>query len=234
MSSIDISNELANQHFQEDHIDLELEYIPVSDDDVVIKHDVESNAIAVGYLVQDGDIEWDGWEVNADEHSDVGDAGVFVEFNSEDARDRFGLRMENEGRTPLVVDKYKHTGVHYSVANTKPYPDRQWDVVPNGVFVPCDDIQEEYNKGNINYDQLVESANASLDVFSDYCNGHGYGAVVETFTRNADGEWSQQSIDDAWGIIGSEHAQNVLENDYMDGYPEFKKAPAYESGPGMG
>jgi len=234
MSSIYLKNEEANRHFNDEHINLELEFVPVDDDDVVIRHDVESNAIAVGYLVHDGDLEWDGWEINPDENSDVGEEGVFVEFNSEDSRERFKLRMENEGRTALVVDRYKHSGVDYSVSNTKPYPDRQWDVVPNGVFVPCDDVQEQFNRGDINYEQLIESANASLQVFSDFCNGYGYGAVMETFVQNDAGEWTQESIDDVWGMIGSDHAKGVLEDNFMDGYPEFKKAPAYESGPGLG
>lgn len=233
MDSYSISGEDANRHFKEKDIDLELNFVAVDQDDIEIRHDKEKDALVVGYLAHDFDPEWDAWPSDPSPHDDIGEEGVFIEFRDEVSRDEFMERMESENRTPLVVDRYQHGLVHFSVANTMEYPDRRWDVAPSGVFVPNDYLQEQFNKEEITREELIAQANASLNAYSDYCNGSVYGCVVETFMKNENGAWEQVEEEAVWGHVGRESAEETLKESFLDGYTDFPKAPSHEMSPGM-
>jgi len=75
----------------------------------------------------------------------------FQEFRDQTSRDDFyQAKVEERGADRVfIVDKYEHSGVHYSIADTYPYPDRRWDVAPCAVLaVPGDATNpREYAEG---------------------------------------------------------------------------------------
>lgn len=138
--------------------------------------------------------------------------GLFEEFRDAVTRDRRKAELEDEGWELFLVERYKHGGVHYSVAGTRNYPDRQWDVLPNALYAPPIDVLNEYREGERSHDELVAFANVVLDEYSDACNGHVYGVVVEVFERpgEPDADWTAVDEDTVWGVIGHAHAEEVL------------------------
>jgi hypothetical protein len=180
----------------------------------------EPGTAIVGYLAHDDDA--------AEFFENDEGAGEFREFRSEADRDDFLAEAKRDGKLALVVDKYAHGNIHYSVAGTQNYPDRRWDVAPCGVFVPCQDVQDAYKKAvrkaqrapvgperekakGEAMDALVKDCNSTLDEYSKWCNGEVYGVVTEVWTLDRDtGSFERQSSDHCWGYIGGDYAQGVL------------------------
>ena len=179
------------------------------------RHEVQPDGtVLVGKLVHDecaGDYDWM-----------EGDS--FREFRTEWDRDAYVTELKADGvdeRRIFIVDKYDHSAVHYSVANTAPYPDRRWDVAPCGVFVI--DAEGEsgwpidgYTDADGTFHSPVEMANSLLDEYSNWCNGYVYGVIVESFPTMAHYETAQMDGDDGteeesvWGLIGHEYAMEEL------------------------
>lgn len=127
------------------------------------------------------------------------DFGTFKEFDNQSDRDDFIAEMiaEHGIERVLVVDRYEHGLVHYSVRETVGYPDRRWDVAPAAVYVVPDDVPE---------DKRTEYANGTLDEYSSWCNGSVYGIVVRVV--DADGNEIEDEAEECWGFIGLDYAQS--------------------------
>lgn len=150
-------------------------------------------------------------------------AGTFKEFSNIDSRDEF-LSTLKKSSLFYLVDKYDHGNVHYSIANTQNYPDQRWDVAHGcAVFIPCDDIQEEYKKAKKKMtvteakDKFIADSNSVLSSYSDYCNGEVYGYSVATFDKKG----TLINEDECWGFIGHDYA-NKEKNSIMES--EFKNS----------
>lgn len=212
-----ITREDINAHFKKASIELELTH-EVSGDDLHFRLD-DSNRLVVGYLSHDDSpSDWDafGYEDGNDE---------FKEFRSERERDEYIEDQESKGLTCFVVNRYKQSQVHYSVAGTQTYPDMRWDVAPSGVFTPCQENQERFKAGTITEDNLIEWANSSLDEYSKYCNGEVFGCCVDTFELQGDGSFEIVEDDACWGMTGADYATESLKSDYLASYkevPEWK------------
>ena len=177
---------------------------PIFSDEITVRVGDEPTEIVVGYLAHD-DMPHDFWE------NDEG-AGKFREFTDQESRDAFIAEAEAEGKVAFVVDRYSHGASHYSIANTRGYPDRRWDVAPCAVFIPCDWVQDELKAGRKTREAVIEDSNAILDSYSSWCNGDVYGTVVETYEYEPVSRTFKLSTEDScWGHIGKKWADEALE-----------------------
>lgn len=198
---------------------------------VVVRNTEDPNTVVLGYLSHDPD-PMPFFE------SDDG-AGEFARCRSVAQVEDAMAAARRERKVALLVEKYEHGDVHYSVASTKDYPDRRWDVAPAGVYVPNDDLQAEYraavrraNKEIRALDAadparaareadlkaaplkaLAAASNRVLDSYSDWCNGQVFGAVTEVVRWDAAANALERVGDEdaVWGYIGHEHAEESLE-----------------------
>ncbi|MEP4192210.1 MAG: hypothetical protein ABJN51_14085, partial [Sneathiella sp.] len=160
-----------------------------SDISLVAKPGSDTEVIAT-YITPD-DSQEDYW-------SSAEGLGSFKTFTNQTDRDAHIDDVKAEGKIALIVDKYEHGNVHYSVEQTAGYPDRRWDVAPSGVFTPCDDVQDKYQEAIAAADKLdskaattaakeaalaslIKDSNNILNEFSDWSNGSVYGVVQETW-----------------------------------------------------
>lgn len=177
----------------------------------LLTHDKNDNVYAVEVaetenLIIVGCLKVDQDPVNFFE-DDEG-SGTFKEFRSVDERDEF-LTTLKKSSLFYLVDKYAHGNVHYSVSNTKNYPDQRWDVAHGcAVYIPSDYIQEEYKKAKKKMTvaeakaKFLEDANSTLNSYSDYCNGEVYGYSVVTYDKK--GQVIEEN--ECWGYIGYDNA----------------------------
>jgi hypothetical protein len=80
------------------------------------------------------------------------------------------------------VDAYIHSDIHLSLANTKDYPDRKWDVSTTGyILVKKDQILPEYNMGVAEtalHWRAKEMAEGLIETWNQYLSGDVYGFQV--------------------------------------------------------
>lgn len=172
--------------------------------------------IIIGCLKHDSDAS-DFWE------NDEG-AGELTLFRSQDHYESIMKDLKKSKKLFYLVDKYEHGNVHYSVASSSSYPDKQWDVSSGcGVFIPCQDVQDSYKKmkrkdGEAEaFAHFVKDSNSVLDEYSKWCNGEVYGYSVVVY--NKQGVVLEE--DECWGFIGEEYANqeklSVMQN-YVTSY----------------
>ena len=123
-------------------------------------------------------------------------------------------KLENLGKLFYLVDRYQHGNVHYSVAGSRSYADSQWDVASGcGVFVPCDDVQEQFQKMKSEqgemaaFEHFTQDSNNILDSYSSWCNGEVYGYLVSIYNKNGELE----DTDESWNIIGEKDAKHYMQ-----------------------
>jgi len=178
---------------------------PVSADEVLIRRD--GDRVLIGYLSLDPEPR-DFW-------TESDGLGELRRFNRSEDPNALLESLTAEGTPWLLVERYSHGLDHYSVANTRSYPDRQWDVGLYGVFIPCEEVRDMYRDrvkaegGEAARAWLVEDTNGTLSEFSKCANGEVYGAVVETW-EIADGRPKRLGTEAVWGHIGSEYALEAL------------------------
>ncbi|MCP1674530.1 hypothetical protein J2T57_001632 [Natronocella acetinitrilica] len=180
---------LTRSHDALDHMD---EHLGVTPDGRVV----------LSYLAHDDDpmdYEWDR-----------ACQGRFEEFRSAQARDERLLELQRDGTLVFLVERYAHGNVHYSVAGTRNYPDRQWDVAQCAIYIPPDDEQAAFTLGRNNEYVLRTYANQRLSEYSKWRNGEVYAVVVETFERDERGEFRNIDTDAVWGHIGGDYAESEL------------------------
>lgn len=178
---------------------------PVSKEEVLIGRD--GDRILIGYLSVDPEPR-DFWS----ESDGLGELRRFT--RAEDPNDLLE-RLTAEGTPWLLVERYSHGLEHYSVANTRAYPDRQWDVGLYGVFIPCEEVRDMYrDRVKAEGEEaarawLIEDTNGTLSEFSKSVNGEVYGAIVETW-EIADGRPVRLGTEAVWGHIGTDYALEAL------------------------
>ena len=150
--------------------------------------------------------------------------GTFKEFRSVDERDEF-LSTLKKSSLFYLVDKYAHGNVHYSISNTRNYPDQRWDVAHGcAVFIPCDYIQDEYKKSKKQMTvaeakaKYIADSNSTLESYSDYCNGEVYGYSVVVYDKQCKVIEEQE----CWGYIGNKNANDektsIMKNEFLNSY----------------
>jgi hypothetical protein len=153
-------------------------------------------------------------------------AGTFKEFSNVSDRDNF-LATLKKSSLFYLVDKYQHGNVHYSVSNTRDYPDSRWDVSYGcAVFIPCNDIQEQYKKAKKKMSvaeakkKFINDSNAVLNSYSDYCNGQVYGYSIVTYDKKG----KVLSEDECWGLIGYDYATkektSIMQYQFINSFVE--------------
>ena len=133
------------------------------------------------------------------------------------------------------VDAYIHSGVHISLANTKDYPDRRWDVSTTGYILAS---KEDWTE----VEDAYKAAESLVEEWNQYLSGEVYGFIIEkpletyTITKenldkiksedNQNGvdivrldqfeelscydvEWEQ--IDSCWGYYGDPETSGLLD-----------------------
>lgn len=93
-------------------------------------------------------------------------------FHPSDISDALNEGLESEpDYYPLYyifpVDAYIHSGIHLSIANTKNYPDRRWDVSTSGYVLVS---KEEFESR----DEALNVAKNLLEEWNLYLNGEVY------------------------------------------------------------
>lgn len=200
-----------------------LQWRPVDEDDVIFTKTSE-NEVVVSYVTHDSHSDAsDYWK----ENDGVGD---FTIFRTEGSRDEHLESVRAEGKLALIVNKYEHGNVHYSVQGSMSYPDMRWDVAPSGVLVPCDHVQEKYQEAlkaaqdiqdpaarkaaeDAALADAIKDSNVVLDEYSKLCNGEVYGVVHETWTVSPDGRTEMTDDDAVWGFVGYEYAKESMKEE---------------------
>lgn len=195
--------------------DLNISFVPTypapePDEDVWVTEDPADGSgidtVTVSWLIPDelDEFEWD----------DLSDPparwsyGFFRDFRNsrdgggEEARDSFYDEcVEAVGVDHVfVVDVYSHGLDHFSVADTRDYPDRRWDVAPACILAVPPNVTNP-----------VEWANGALNSYSSWVNGDVWAVCRErlAFTLSA-----TLSSDCLGGFIGRENAENAAVNGY--------------------
>lgn len=161
------------------------------------------NSFIVAHLEYDDDAQ--------DFFEDDEGAGTFIEFHRPEERNKKMAELSKTKKLFYLVDKYDHSNVHYSIAESKKYPDQQWDVTPGkAVLIPCDDVQSQYKKykkehGDVEaFQHFIKTSNSTLDEYSNWCNGDVYGYIITTFDK----EGTLIDSESSYGYIGSEYANS--------------------------
>ena len=130
--------------------------------------------------------------------------------------------MREHGKVGLLVDHYEHGAHCFSVAGTKQLRYQEFDSVASCVFVPRDDVQQEYSakRAEIGEEKadawMSECANSVLGEYTNYVNGQVFAVVVEKWVRDG-GYWkSDEMADSIGGNVGRNHAVSSLRH-MMDG-----------------
>lgn len=168
-------------------------------DDVLYVVEHMNGLMTVAYLAVDDD--------SPNPLTGFNGTGELIEFSPR--KNPYGI-IEGIPKETLffLVDRFSHSGVHYSIANTRHYPYRQWDVSQNcGVYIPCDDVQAQYREGKLTRDGTIGDSNTVLDEYSKWCNGEVFGIITKQFVIPTGEELSEDSC---WGYIGYKYAIDEL------------------------
>lgn len=163
--------------------------------------------VHIGYITHDPD-PGDFWEGSEG-------LGSLRLFRTGDDPNALMDQYRKEGEAPLFVERYAHGAEHYSVAGTRDYPDRRWDVAVCGIFLPCEEVRDRYHKAcndgtpELARKDMVQDTNGVLDEYSRTVNGEVYGVVVETLRREGD-ILVREDHDAVWGHIGADWAVEAL------------------------
>lgn len=197
---LEIEDMPANLHFATPLISLELQDEVLYKTETIIKMSEDGKSLLVGYLSPDCDPMPHEFE----------EGESLVQHVSAEARDADFMDKQERGLHPMIVERYQHSGVDFSISNTKSYPDRQWDVVPCGVYTPCSYVANLIDKKEIEPSEVIRQANVALNIFSEYCNGSTYNCNVEVFDYDEPGDVWVQSDVHTIGTIGYDSAKSEL------------------------
>lgn len=189
----------------------------------VIVHKPDDDKMLIGYLVADSPaMRW----------NEIGCDGEVLNFSTRTDCEKHMQACADAGKIALLIDRYEHGDVHYSVAGTRKYPYSQWDVSRGThLYVPPDDFQEDYRARRAKEGEeaarewLFEVSNGMLNTYSDWANGYVYGAVVETWERKGKNSIERVDSDECWGYIGLENARHALRSTMGVPHPR-ENAPA--------
>lgn len=175
---------------------------------VLARPSADGKDLLVGYIVLD-DPSISFW--------DQGELGSLHEFKrNEDIAETL---KEAAGQTPrpLLVQRYSHGAVHYSLTGTMTYVGHQWDAGDAGLYTPPADLYETYQERIATIGEkearskYFEACNAILNDFSEWANGHVYAIAVETWSMDPERHLPQSAGADMWGgFYGWDHAEGAL------------------------
>lgn len=150
--------------------------------------------VTVSYLVDDADTF---------DYSILDESSELKEFRSEQTRDAFIAEQKALVGSDhvFIVDKYDHSGTHYSLADTVNYPDRKFDVAPSNVLVVPADVPseraEDYAEGCLSERNAVNA-------------GEVYGVV----TQQWDAHGVELESEAVWGHIGDDYAEEAAKENF--------------------
>ena len=125
------------------------------------------------------------------------------------------------------VDAYIHSGVHISLANTKDYPDRRWDVSTTGYILASKEdwtevedaykaaefLVEEWNQylsGEV-YGFIIEKPNTTYSISKDKFERLKFENDLATLESEFDIEDEWEQIDSCWGYYGEPETSGLLD-----------------------
>lgn len=190
------------------------------EDDILLHRD--GDTITIGFIDYDtspSDFEWG-------EGCCYGD---FQKFSRGDDREALMQEILDEGKIAFFVECYQHGNSHYSVANTKGYPDRRWDVGLAGIIIPPSEVQDRY-KAILKAEgesaaraYAIKDSNGTLDEYSKWCNGEVFVKVMETIKIDGD-RLVKGDYEVCGGFIGAEWAVEALKEEMPK-----NEEPAFEA-----
>ena len=156
--------------------------------------------VTVSYLVHDDDPS----PVFDEEESPL------KEFRTQWDRDAYIEQKTAEvgAERVFVVDKYDHSGTHFSIKDTANYPDRQFDVAPSNVLVVPKDVEIEHARA---------FAESTLNVMNEFNAGDVYGVVTQTW----DAHGTELESDACWGYIGDEYAKSTRDDEHKSSVKHY-------------
>jgi hypothetical protein len=160
--------------------------------------------IAIGYLSQDSGYGGDYWKEN-----ESGEYRSLSSFRYADDANEWIESKRAEGARIIMVQRYQHGLVHFSRAGSRSYPDMQWDVGLDGIYIPPKDVPDE---------GVDKYADAVLQEYTDWCNGNVFGVIIVTLTLDDNGLAIAEESEETWCHIGDEWAKEAL----LDSMPEPK------------
>ncbi len=183
---------------------------PESHEEVWTRQTTDEDGTLTGYevswLVRDEgqmDYEWDDPKTPSSNWVN----GCFRDFRNsrdgggEEARDDFLAKMVGlvgDDRV-FIVDVYSHGLDHFSVSESRFYPDREWDVAPACVIAVPSDVTNP-----------KEWANGVLETYSSWCNGDVW--IVVTYAVTLDGAVTYDEY--VGNFIGREYAEETARTGY--------------------
>lgn len=205
---------------------------PVANDDDVVFTKISDDKVRVSYLSVDSDPS----NTARDFFDNDDGAGEFFRFRSQDEVEAKVAEAAEAGDVALVVNRFEHGQVHYSVRGSITYRYHEFDVAPSCVIIPCEDVQDAYRKAmkaaagdpaaeKAAMDAMIKDSNSTLDEYSKVCNGEIYGVIHETWQASTDGRMEQVDSDACWGYVGYDYALETMKGEI----PEAEQEPA----PGM-
>lgn len=128
---------------------------------------------------------------------------TFQEFTTQWDRDAYAEEQLDQGRHVYLVDHYEHSMSRYTVigkfrGNEGHRGIDYWDSRPSGIL----SLDNEWTNPD-------EIAPGLMEEYTSWVNGDVYGIVTERFTLAGD-EWEQAEEDSVWGFIGTDYAQQVV------------------------
>lgn len=103
---------------------------------------------------------------------------------------------------------------HKWLGDWSPIDHNPEEIYPERVIVPCNDVQEKYQREKFHKGgkaaarrAALKDTNSVLDEWSKWMNGEVFGIVVETFDRTT---FAPLDTDTVWGHIGIEYAREAL------------------------
>ena len=172
-----------------------------------------------------------------------GEGKIYV-FDSHDDY-QAALEMREENPHIIWLEKYEHSGEHWSIASEGNYPDRRWDVTnPAGIWIPDEDVFG--NVGNLEGDELKqklrEYCEGVLNTWNQWLSGDvwGFDLKIYRLMLDEDGdiiedldeyESELEPIYDesVWGFFGAEHVKEEVQST-IEHYLQGRTA-TYPNGP---
>ena len=184
------------------------------------------NGVVIAYIEQDemacGQDYWDLYAEGGKLHGP---------FDSADEGKAALEELKATGKPWFIVNHYDHSGSHFSIANSRRYPDRQWDVSANALYVPSESMLAEYEtlKNDKGEEQAMEwlrgASNEQLDQFSMFSNGFVFEATAELWEQQGDTATRTQREGRGF-LVGLEHALDTLNEVVKEVSPEDPSAMA--------
>lgn len=164
------------------------------------------------------------------------DEGTFYgPFETQEEADEAMEKVKDLDTPWFLVDHYDHSGDHFSIQSSRWYPDRQWDVRTDAIYVPSAAMLEEYEilketKSEAEAKNwLLGAGNEALHRFSVFCNGGVYCAVAERWDIK-DNTASRACYESCSMTVGVDEAVNMLKQMIFEVSPDDSPSDEADAG----